>query len=69
MNALNNRELSKDKLIKAQKELIVMFDNWVQLVKANKLPEAAEMVKQANLKRVEIANIEKTLNSKIILPN
>lgn len=66
MNALNNRELTKDKLIKTQRELIEMFDQWVQLVKANKLPEAAEMVKQANIKRVEIANIEKTLNSKII---
>ena len=69
MNVLNNRELTKDKLIKTQKELIEMFDNWVQLVKANKLPEAAEMVKQANIKRAEIANMEKTLKSKIITLN
>ena len=69
MNVLNNRELTKDRLIKTQKELIEMFDNWVQLVKANKLPEAAEMVKQANIKRAEIANMEKTLKSKIITLN
>jgi hypothetical protein len=57
---------NKDRLIKAQKELIIMFDEWVQLVKAQKLPEAIELVKQSNIKRLEVANIEKTLKSKII---
>jgi hypothetical protein len=60
---------NKDRLIKAQKELIIMFDQWVQLVKAQKLPEASELVKQSNIKRLEVANIEKTLKSKIIIPN
>ena len=69
MNALNNRELTKDKLIKTQRELIEMFDQWVLLIKANKLEEASELVKQSNIKRAEIANMEKTLKSKIITLN
>ena len=57
------------KLIVAQRELITMFDEWVKLVKLNELEKASEIVKQSNIKRLEIANIEKTLKSKIIKPN
>ena len=60
---------SKDKLIEAQRELIRMFDLWVQFIKANELEKASEIVKESNIKRAEIANIEKTLKSKILLPN
>jgi len=56
----------RDNLIKAQKELIQMFDDWVRLIKTNALEEAGDVVKQSVIKRAEIANIEKTLKSKII---
>ena len=59
----------RDNIIKAQRELIQMFDNWVIKVKANELDEAAEITKQAKIKRLEIANYEKTLKSKIITLN
>lgn len=59
----------RDQLIKAQKELIEMFDEWVRLVKEDKLLEAREVVNQSKIKRVEIANYEKTLKSKVITLN
>jgi hypothetical protein len=59
----------RDQLIKAQRELINMFDDWVLKVKANELEQAAEVSKQAKIKRLEIANYEKTLKSKIITIN
>lgn len=35
-------------------------------IKAKDMNKAAGIIKQSNIKRLEIANIEKTLNSKII---
>ena len=59
----------RDNLIKALKELVVMFDEWVLAVKANDLDKASEISKQSKIKRFEILNIEKTLKSKIITLN
>lgn len=62
MNIFNTIEQA-GKLIVAQRELINMFEEWVQSVKANELEKASEIIKQSNIKRAEIANIEKTLKS------
>jgi hypothetical protein len=59
----------RDQLIKAQRELIAQFDAWVLAIKANDLEKASEIVKQSNIKRLEIVNYEKTLKSKIITLN
>lgn len=59
----------RDQLIKAQRELIKQFDEWVMAVKANELDKAAEITRQSKIKRLEIANYEKTLKSKIITLN
>ena len=72
-NGINGKTLSimnaKDRLIEAQRSLIKLFDAWVQAVKANDLEKASSVVKESNIKRAEIANIEKTLSSKIIKIN
>ena len=59
----------RDQLIKAQKELIAQFDEWIMAVKANDLDKAAEITRQSKIKRLEITNYEKTLKSKIITLN
>ena len=59
----------RDNLIKALKELVVMFDEWVLAVKSNDLDKAAEISKQSKIKRFEILNMEKTLKSKLITLN
>ena len=57
--------MDKDKLIvanriiKSQSDLIQMFDNWVIEVKGNKLESASEIVKKANLLRLEIEKTKK----------
>jgi hypothetical protein len=63
-----------NRIIKAQKELIQSFDDWVVLVKANDLDAASELVKKANKMRLQIAELDKEyvkLNKKsgIILLN
>ena len=63
-----------NKIIQKQTELTVLFDEWVQKVKANDLPEAAEIVKKSNILRTEITILKKDyakLNKKsgIILLN
>jgi hypothetical protein len=53
---MNSDKLSiANKIIQKQSELIVLFDEWVQKIKANDLPEAAEIVKKSNKLRLEIA--------------
>ena len=70
LNCLNRIIMDKrDQLIKAQKELIAQFDEWVMAVKANDLDKAAEITRQSKIKRLEITNYEKTLKSKIITLN
>jgi len=63
-----------NKIIQKQSELIVLFDEWVKKIKANELPEAAEIVKKSNILRTEITILKKDyakLNKKsgIILLN
>lgn len=56
-------------IIDKQDELIKAFDEWVQLVKANDLEKAALMVQVGNKLRLEIAELKKSLKSKIITLN
>ena len=63
-----------NKIIQKQGELIGIFDEWVRKVKLNELPEAAELVKKANILRIEVSELKKQyakLNKKsgIILLN
>jgi hypothetical protein len=72
--AITDRLNIANKIIEKQTELIGLFDEWVQKVKANELPEAAEIVKKSNILRTEIIILKKDyakLNKKsgIILLN
>ena len=48
-----------NQIIQKQTELLSLFDEWVQKIKANELPEAAEIVKKSNILRTEIAVFKK----------
>jgi hypothetical protein len=56
-------------IIDKQDELIASFSEWVRLVKLNDLEKAAEVVKLSNKLRTEIAELKKSLKSKIITLN
>ena len=63
-----------NRVIKAQTELLNLFDNWVQLVKANELEEAHKIVILSNALRIKVRDLKKEyekLNKKsgIILLN
>jgi hypothetical protein len=45
--------------VSKQTELIDLFDEWVQKIKANELPEASEIVKKSNIIRIEISKLKK----------
>ena len=57
--AISDRLNLANKIIQKQTELINLFDEWVQKVKANDLPEAAEIVKKSNILRTEITILKK----------
>lgn len=73
LNIVNRLSIANQIILK-QTELIQLFDEWVQKIKANDLPEAAEIVKKSNILRTEITILKKDyakLNKKsgIILLN
>lgn len=57
--AISDRLNIANKIIQKQSELIVLFDEWVQRIKANELPEAAQIVKKSNILRTEIIVLKK----------
>lgn len=55
---MDNRIAKRDELIKEQKHLIQLFDNWVALVKATDLEGAKNVRDLANIVRKTITSLE-----------
>lgn len=63
-----------NKIIQKLTELTVLFDEWVQKIKMEKMEEAAKIVKKSNALRADITILKKQLEqlnkkSDIILLN